>query len=162
TPKLDVQGTGTATILGNLTQATTGALALSRSSAPGTLVLMGTSNLTGAVAITNGTIQTAVMTSALGSPSGGVISIRATGILAPRSDDSATCGNGSAAYNISITSTSGPGTINVDQANMAAPGTSITVGAVTMNIATILQTTGANVNLSIGTFSNSGINNGRT
>ena len=91
TPKLAFTGTGTATITGNITQGSV-ALALDRTTAAGTLILQGTSNMTGAVTITSGTIQTAVATNAFGSTSG--IGIGGSGILALRGDSSAAFSNG--------------------------------------------------------------------
>ncbi len=148
TPKLSFTGTGTATITGNLTQSGSGALALDRATAPGTLILQGTSNMTGAVTITNGTIQTAVDT-AFGSTSG--ISIGGSGVLALRAD--ANTQFGATAYNVA-TSSSGA-TINVDQVSAATPGTTITLGTGTMG-AHQLVTTGANgVSLTLGAISSS-------
>ena len=156
TPKLSVQGTGVAVIAGNVTQGT-GALALDRSGQTGMLILQGTSNLTGAVTITNGTIQISQPTNALGSPSGGsTISIGASGTLALRGDTSATFGNGTVPYSVALTASGA--TINVDEADSnvsTSPYPTLTLGTVTMSSGSIFQlnATGADgVSLSLGTI----------
>lgn len=149
TPRLSFTGAANATITGNITQGTV-PLGLDRSTGAGTLILQGTSNMTGAVTIVTGTIQTAVATNAFGSTTG--ISIGAAGTLALRSDTSATFGNGSTAYPIAV-SASGA-TINLDRATSAGTGQTFTLGTLTMEGAYTLNVVGSNnSSLRLGTLS---------
>ena len=151
--KLSFTGTGNETITGNIIQGGGGnVLSLDRSNAAGTLILQGTSNITGAVSITTGTIQTGVATNAFGSTSG--ISIGAAGALSLRGDSSAGFSNGATNYPITVTSSGA--TISVDQASNAAAGTALSLGTVSIPGAYTLNTTGFNgVSLVLGAVSGS-------
>ena len=149
TPRLSFTGAAGAVITGNITQGTV-PLSLDRSTGAGTLILQGTSNMTGAVTIVTGTIQTAVATNAFGSTTG--ISIGAAGTLALRSDTSTVFGNGVTPYPITVTATGA--TINLDRATTAGTGQTFTLGTLTMEGAYTLNVIGANnSSLKFGTLS---------
>ena len=148
-PKFLFSGAGAATVTGNILQNGSAALVLEKSNAAGSLVLQGTSNMTGAVLVTSGTIQTAVATNAFGSTSG--ISIGGNGILALRTDTATAFGNGSNAYNLS---TSGSGaTVNLDRVTAGA-GVSVTLGTLLLpGSHTFNVTGGSGMSLVLGAVS---------